>query len=378
MKTVAYMIIDGQWGSTGKGLATGYFARKNKPDTVVCNFGPNAGHTFVFHDAQKMEQKMIVRQLPNGIVSDSVKHILIGPGSIIDPTIFIEEVHKFSKYLEGKNLVIHPNAAIVGPEHKERERLCLNRISSTCKGTGAALAAKVMREPSAVAGYPSGPLSAWVCYPETYNKIIEESRVIQIESAQGFELSVNGAHYPFCTGRDITPAQILSDTLVPHTFLKHVVVVMRTFPIRVGNAYDEQGNQIGTSGPVYSDQQEVNWESLGVTAERTTVTNKIRRVFTFSNKNLLKVLQVIKPDSMFLNFVNYLDPKATCPGELNNIAYNFIQQINSAATEYCPEEFWGILRPFIQWIGLGPNETDVHMMPGSHKSVVPITTYMGH
>ena len=134
----AYMIIDGQWGSTGKGLICGYLARKWEPDALVCNFGPNAGHTFVTVNGAKI----ITRQLPTGIVSNSVKNIFIGPGSIIDPNILIEELEEFADLLKGKKVYIHERAVMVSPIHRMMESKQLARISSTQKGSGAALADK--------------------------------------------------------------------------------------------------------------------------------------------------------------------------------------------------------------------------------------------
>ena len=75
----SYMTIDGQWGSTGKGLLNGYLAYIRKPDTVACNFGPNAGHTVVFDGIT-----VVTCQLPTAAVFPSAHTILIGPGAVID------------------------------------------------------------------------------------------------------------------------------------------------------------------------------------------------------------------------------------------------------------------------------------------------------
>ena len=73
--------VDVQCGSTGKGLMAGYLALTRNPDTAVCNFGPNAGHTTVLDDGREV----VVQMLPSAIVSPSVKNVLIGPGAIVDP-----------------------------------------------------------------------------------------------------------------------------------------------------------------------------------------------------------------------------------------------------------------------------------------------------
>jgi hypothetical protein len=73
----------------------------------------------------------------------------------------------------------------------------------------------------------------------------------------------------------------------------------------VANRYDEQGNQIGWSGPCYPDQKELTWEEMGVTPEKTTVTKLTRRIFGFSREQTRQAIQVVMPDEIFLNFANY-------------------------------------------------------------------------
>ena len=43
----AYMILDLQFGSTGKGLLAGFLAKSRQPDVVITAWGPNAGHTYI-------------------------------------------------------------------------------------------------------------------------------------------------------------------------------------------------------------------------------------------------------------------------------------------------------------------------------------------
>jgi adenylosuccinate synthase len=303
----SYLIIDGQWGSTGKGLIAGYLALKREPDAAVCNFGANAGHTTVLDDGRVV----MVQILPSAIIAPSVKNVLIGPGAIVDPTVLAIEMEKYADLLKGKQIYIHESASIICQEHKDREAGELNRISSTCKGVGAAQTDKIMRIPNATAKENEHLklLDVKIIPVMEFTKLLMASNLLQIESAQGLELGANsGGWYPYCTSRDINVHQVLSDCGIPFCMKKpEVIVSMRTYPIRVGNAFDKDGNMIGTSGPVYDDQREVTWEELGVPLERTTVTKKIRRVFTWSNKNLEKVITLLAPDAIFLNFTNYLE-----------------------------------------------------------------------
>ncbi|MDD4352635.1 MAG: adenylosuccinate synthetase [Candidatus Gracilibacteria bacterium] len=344
--TTSYLIVDGQWGSTGKGLIAGYLALKRNPDTAVCNFGCNAGHTTVLDDGRVV----MVQMLPSAIVAPSVKTVLIGPGAIIDPEILASEVEKYADFLKGKNIYIHESAAVIHDVHKEREKSSLNRVSSTCKGVGAAQADKTMRVDGCIAKrcfrhFGDGVEKVSV---SEFTDLLLKSDLLQIESAQGLELGINsGGWYPYCTSRDINVHQILSDCGVPYC-MDHpeIIVTMRTFPIRVGDAYDKGGEKVGTSGPVYDDQREISWEELGVPFERTTVTKKVRRVFTWSNKNLDKVLKVLCPNHIFLNFVNYLEDNPSFEGKET---MKFIKSIEDFA-EY---------PSLVRWIGVGPKIKDV-------------------
>jgi adenylosuccinate synthase len=76
---------------------------------------------------------------------------------------------------------------------------------------------------------------------------------------------------------------------------------MRNFPIRVGNVDGF------SSGDFYPDQEETSWEAIGQAPELTTVTQRVRRVFTFSEMQATEAIRANDPDFIFINFMNYLD-----------------------------------------------------------------------
>lgn len=352
----AYLILDGAWGSCGKGLLAGKLALDRKPDVIVCNFGPNAGHTFI-----KDGESIMTQQVPTGAVYRDAK-LLIGPGAMIDPKILAKEIEMLKHYEVGPRLVIHPRASVVLPIDKEREGVLVT-IGSTRKGTASAACRKIMR---AYEGHPRVAsdcavlhkddelflaIGQYVVTEQEYDNIIRNAGLIQVESAQGVELSLNrGYSYPTCTGRDVTPEQVMNDVAVPIRFLKQTCLVMRTFPIRVGNEYDAQGNEIGNSGPVFPDMQELTWEKLSEMAgislmERTTVTKKVRRVFTFSEKQLEHALWIAGPCDIFLNYMNYLDPHATELVKAEQQAVEFYSRVSSVASNSGAR---------VAWLGWGP------------------------
>ena len=202
----AYLIMDGQWGSCGKGLLAGKLALDRNPDIAVCNFGPNAGHTFI----TAAGTKVLTRQLPTALVNPGTL-LVLGPGSIIDPHVLLSEVQEFdARYDIRKRLLIHERAAVVLPQDKEAEA-ALTSIASTRKGVGAAQVRKLMRSSTAQAPavardfFIGTDLEENLIDASAYRSLLGDARLIQVESAQGLELSLNhGSHYPYCTSRDLT------------------------------------------------------------------------------------------------------------------------------------------------------------------------------
>jgi adenylosuccinate synthase len=136
------------------------------------------------------------------------------------------------------------------------------------------------------------------------------------EGSQGFSLGVNhGSHYPQCTSRECTTTREMMDMGLAPQQVGDVYVVIRPFPIRVGNVV-ENGQQVGYSGDCYPDQTELTWANIKETSgypedydlkEMTTVTKRLRRVFTFSMDQVRKACMVNGATKLAVNFANYLD-----------------------------------------------------------------------
>lgn len=345
------LVCDMQYGSTGKGLIAGYLAHHEGYDTVVTAWSPNAGHTFIDANGRKYIHTM----LANGSVAPSVKNILIGPGSVINLDSLVKEITGCQDKLRDKIIYIHPNAAIVRQRHRDIEAAAFKGISSTAKGSAEAVIEKMRRATGGQSNTVSDNIKevmtvlsfsdvGVVVSAVLYNAVLRSSENVLIEGHQGFSLSIHHGHYPYTTSRDVTPAQILADCGVPIPDNLYTIGTLRTFPIRVGNVYDDSGRMVSFSGPCYPDQNEISFEDLGVPDEFTTVTQKKRRVFTFSFNQLRDALHMCRPNGVFLNFCNYL-------GEANT--NELIHAINNVA---------GL--DIVRFSGWGPSISDV-------KSVVP-------
>lgn len=359
-KGKANVIIDGQWGSTGKGKLSGYLALRNTVDVVSCDFMPNAGHTFVDDEGKKL----ITRQLPTSLVNGDAM-ILINPGAAIDVGLLMKEIEEFG--VSGR-IMIHPHASIVTSEDKQAESDNLKKIASTLKGCGSSLSRKIMRS-SELAGKHSR-LKEFIGNTTSFaNGVLTKGGTVLIEGAQGFDLSLNhGNSYPYVTSRDVTTMSILNNAGVPPVWLGDVYGCLRTYPIRVGN-HVENGEMIGTSGNYYDDQKELDWEyitaksgSVAKISETTTVTGKTRRVFTFSLSQLYNFVNVCAPNKLFVNFVNYIDSndyEVKKQGELSALTKNWLTWLQGELFKKYPFKTSGVSFPQISLAGTGEKDSDM-------------------
>ena len=298
------VIVDLQFGSCGKGLLAGYCATKRGPDTVVCAWGPNSGHTYIDQQGRKFVHIMV----PNGVVSPNLRQVLIGPGAVINPELMateIENLREMGVLHDRVRIGIHTHAAVVNEGDRMAESQSLLRIGSTMKGTAEANIRKIRRQVEAIAhdALIRTPLEGYLVEPSEYNSMLDHADKIQIEGCQGFSLSINHGFYPYTTSRDCTVLQTLSDCAIPADWLPdlNVIGACRTYPIRVSNRGEF------TSGPGYFDQKEIEWSDLGIEPELTTVTRLPRRVFTWSWEQINQAIRMNAPDEIFLNFANYME-----------------------------------------------------------------------
>lgn len=340
------MVMDFQYGSTGKGLIAGYLAKRGDYDTVVCSFATNAGHTYI---DESRDMNVMTQQLPTGAVSsDTVKNILIGPGALIHHDTLLREILSNEPRLSGKRIMIHPQAAVVEDYHAKQEtEWGMTKIGSTAKGCGAAAVERIQRHPinpnTAKNRFLSESLGKYVVTEDDYRDALNEAESILVEGAQGFSLSMYHGQYPYTTSRDVTPWQIAADCGLPYRWASYVRVIgsCRTFPIRVNN-------RDGSSGPCYPDQVELDWgEFPGVAPELTTVTKLKRRIFTFSRKQMEEAMFHCGgywDTRVFLNFVNYIQHLE----DLDAIR----RKIEEAGMHYFNP-------PKIEWFGYGPDDSEV-------------------
>jgi len=321
------IIMDGQFGSTGKGVISGHIAKHSaRPlDWAITNAAPNAGHTVDFNDGRG---RMVAFHMPVSALWNDNTMIYLCAGSIINPRIMAEEMEKFK--IDPARVIIHPHAAILEQEDIDAEAdmsSSVTKIASTQKGVGHALSRKIMRRGN-VAGnkfnlFPHGVRTAAIDFAKIFRDNGRE--LVLLEIPQGFSLGVNSGFYPYTTCREISVSQALSDMGMHPHYLGSTMLSLRTYPIRVGNIVDAEGKELGVSGPFFQDSEELTWEQLGQIPEKTTVTKRIRRVATFSMEQYKLAIDVNRPTHVFLNFCNYFkEPDALRKLLAGMYSYQFV------------------------------------------------------
>jgi adenylosuccinate synthase len=126
-------LIDLAYGDCGKGKIVDFLAKEYDVIARFCG-GDNCGHT-VYKDGEKI----VLHNIPSGILSDNIINI-IGNGCVINPISFMKEVKELqNKGIDVKsNLIISDKSHIITPIHIEWDKFneSTNKIGTTLKGIG--------------------------------------------------------------------------------------------------------------------------------------------------------------------------------------------------------------------------------------------------
>lgn len=307
-------------GSSSKGALNAWLADKYNFDIATCNWFTNAGHYVELDDGTRI----LTQQIPSAFINKNVE-LYINAGAGIEIDLLMNEIKVLEDhgYNIRDRLTIHPHANIIIQGNKEEEKRLL-KTGSTFKGCGAAAAAKTMRQQKLAKCYDE--LMPYVKDRTVeLNQSIAKGANILVETAQGVDLDLNHAEYPFCTSRQTTPAQAIADSGIAPQNITNVIMNVRTQPIRINNTSAADGSHCYTGN--YWDAQEVSWEEVSKDAGwdydefinkyqkslMTSVTKKMRRVFTFPKKrfdynmNLVGYYSSNNNVLVSLNFVNFID-----------------------------------------------------------------------
>lgn len=276
------IVTGAQYGSEGKGHVTAQLVhRYNQPGHKVTNIrvaGPNAGHTVIDEGGMSFA----LRTIPVAAAIHHDADLYIAPGSEIDLDVFRQEVLNLRQAGHPvRNLYVSGEATLLTSKNKDQEtQLAMHEnIGSTGKGIGSARADRIMRTAERLSDNWEArtiitSLKAQILTAPEHllfmaNQLNQDNRHIVIEGTQGYGLGLHAGRYPQCTSSDTRAVDFLAmagiSPWAPGVERVTPWLVARVYPIRVS----------GNSGPL---ENETTWEELGLPEERTTVTQKTRRV----------------------------------------------------------------------------------------------------
>lgn len=328
------VLIGGQYGSEGKGNIVAYLAREY--DVMVRVGGPNAGHTvasavgtFTYH------------HLPSGS-RDVTARLLLGPGMTIHLPGLLREINECS--IGPDRLFIDPQATIIEEADREAEQVHLvSTIASTGSGSGAAAARRILSRGKATIRLAKDvdELRPYVGTPGNYrgstSDRLEEAyrsgQSILLEGTQGSGLSIFHGDYPYVTSRDTNVAGCLAEAGISPSRVRKILMVIRPMPIRVGDPDGSEGHISGrlklpTTFDEIAQFADLEADALNA-AEKTSTTNRNRKVGWFEWDQFRKACALNAPTDIVLTFADYL--KAT-----NRNARRF-EQLHSDTIKFVEE-----------------------------------------
>jgi adenylosuccinate synthase len=330
-----WIVVGGQFGSEGKGKISAIITLREQIDLCIRCGGPNSGHSF-----QKDNGDLVLlRQLPTGFVRPETR-LLIPAGGLVDLELLRREIDDLG--VDSARVGVDRSAMVISAadREKERELKLSERLSSTLCGVGAAVARRALRSTDVqLAGNAATTTEQWLRPYITdvsaeANLAVDSGKKVLIEGTQGSGLSLyHSSHYPKATSRDTNAGGFLSEVGLSPRLVSEVVLVFRTFPIRVAGAQ---------AGPL---RDELTWEQLQTESnsplplhEYTSVTRKLRRLGRFDWEAARRAMTLNRPTRIALNFVDYLgfeNRMASRRDDLNLVATNFIADLENLGAPVC-------------------------------------------
>lgn len=300
------VLVGGQYGSEGKGAIAAHIANDYQVHVRVGS--PNAGHTIYWKGA-----KHVMQSIPCGWINpDAV--IIIGRGALLNMKQFMKELVHIMQYYPDfkKRLIVDPETGILDEKFHEQEGGTAGemhrRIGSTGEGVGPARIARIERDPQKFRQFKDiadeYDLKDIMLEntPKQLAVLQDAGKNILIEGTQGSALSLIHSHWPYCTSIDTNAAGIISEVGIAPSRVTDVLMVCRTYPIRVH----------GNSGPL---RGEIDWSEIKdkngnpITPEKTTVTKKVRRIARWDDALFEQACLLNEPTEIALTFADYIDPE---------------------------------------------------------------------
>lgn len=292
------VLIGGLYGSEGKGNIAFYLAPEY--DLLVRVGGPNAAHTVYLSN----EEKCIHYSLPSGTrAGQEESRLLLGAGATVYLPELLEEISRSE--VDHERLSIDPQVMIIEDSDKTDEANLRKRIGSTASGTGYANARRVMRHPELRLARDIPVLAPYIRPGiEVLEQAYRTRQRVFLEGTQGSGLSLFHGPHPWVTSRDTNVAGCLAEAGIAPARVRRVILVVRSYPIRVAGPSGRLRNEIDWQ--VVEERAGLVGENLAE-KERTSKTKTIRRVGEFEWDLLRRAAVLNAPTDIALTFADYID-----------------------------------------------------------------------
>jgi len=314
------VVVGGQFGSEGKGKVAHFLARARRAHYAVRVGGANSGHTVVGRGGEPI----IFRHLPTACLLPEVISVITA-GNYLHIPIVLQEIAKAD--ITPSRLAIDPHAWVVLNEDRQSEQKegLQRSIGSTESGTGAALTRRLSRLTTGTFAKDVPEFRPYIRdTADLLYKGLNGCERVVVEGTQGFGLSLlHSGSYPHCTSRDTTAASFISESGLSPMDVDEIVLVVRTFPIRVS----------GNSGSL---PNETDWSAIAAESgnpptliEHTSATNRVRRVARFSADVVRRAIMHNRPTCIALNHLDYVDARCRLEQKLTHRALSFVKNIEA-------------------------------------------------
>ncbi len=403
--TKPVLIVQGaQWGSEGKGGVAYSLCQRESVKWAVRTGSINAGHT-VYHNGKKL----VFQQLPTGSALPDI-NVVIGPGAYVHVDTFIKEVEQANCrdriFVDGQ-CGIHLDDYTKEASLENRKL----RIGATGKGCAEAIIHKIKDR-----GLPGPPLLLRDRWDDLFEKPMacdaaymltkayDNGERILLEGTQGELLDFHTGPYPFVTSRQTLAASWVSEAGLSPALDYDVILVARTYPIRVAGNSGPMGKEI--TWPVLARRMNERLLKFGHPAvvdegvieeyefflersinarkvkgsdpnetslmapteaimamsdysqkelyklfETTTVTKRLRRIAELDVEQLRRTVSKVKPVYLVLTFLNYVFPEIAYTKQIHEEAERYILELQSFIG--CP----------ITYVTIGPKPEDMILTP---------------
>jgi len=325
------IVLGCSFGDEGKGKVVYDLLLNNNYDLCIrFNGSGNAGHTIY-----KNNQKLVLHQLPIGVLLSNVYN-LISSDCLIDISRLKNEINLLKSNgidITGR-LFISKACHIITPESIEYDKNN-NLIGTTGSGIGPTFSLKMLRTGKRVEQFSDEITSLGIQIVDMrkfwFSEFVQNNiKNILLEGAQGFELDINWTNnYPFCTSSTCTLGGAIN-TGIPLHKIRDIYGITKAYDTYVGtlafqpHLFDEQLNKIGDLGQEYGSttgrRRQINFLNLDSLIEALKINNCNRCII---NKiDILKEANIYKLyyDGDLISFDNVLEFQAFIANKLQFLA----------------------------------------------------------